>query len=297
MSDEQPTANLEPGEHRDVPWAVYAAQPYANSTILRIFEQQSPFHAKAELDSPTEATPAMQFGSALHKKILEPAGFFDEWAVFDGVENPKTGERDYTFRTKAAKEKRDAMLEGHRGLLRQSEYEDLVSIELALSRHAEIMRLLRDDVGHSELTLIWDDPGSGLRCKARLDRFVDWAGGPLVVDLKSCPDASEQAWRRKLGNESLHVQAGFYMAGVVAVYGRDERFVHVAVESSKPHGMAAYELEPAHVQHGEGLAKKHLETWAECVQSGVWPCYNGGRIVPVGLMPWALETPGDWSFA
>ena len=42
---------------------------------------RSPMHFKYEIEHRPEPTPALLFGIAAHKLILEPEGFFDEFAI------------------------------------------------------------------------------------------------------------------------------------------------------------------------------------------------------------------------
>ena len=73
-------------------------------------------------------------------------------------------------------------------ILPSEDHDTDAMVESAMA-HSKIGELLRDVRGKREMTLLWDDD-SGLKGKARVDLAIPER--ELIVDLKSCRDASPQ---------------------------------------------------------------------------------------------------------
>ncbi len=50
--------------------------------------------------------------------------------------------------------------------------------------------MLNGGKGMNEVSIVWVDEQTGLKCKARLDRLTVYRGYPFVLDLKTSKDAS-----------------------------------------------------------------------------------------------------------
>ncbi len=269
--------DLADGMHRDVPAGIYHQRiaGIASKSILDMVER-SPSHYEAWLGGQErEPTPALLFGAALHTAVLEPDVYRSTYTV-----EPRFGDCRRT-ENKAA---RDAWRAANAGrlLLEQADADAIAGIERALKTHPLAGKMLRD--GASELTLKWVDDETGLVCKARSDYYVEGLGA--CFDLKTTDDARPHAFRQSVARYRYHVQHGFYSSGFAAVGAPLRHFVFIAVEKVAPYAIAIYSLDSEAVVKGWSAARRNLNTFAQCVESGFFPGYDSS-IQTLDLPAWA----------
>ena len=133
----------------------------------------------------------------------------------------------------------------------------------------------------TELTCVWRDEMTGLLCKARLDAVSDVRGEPCVWDLKSTRDARPESFCRDAGKFMYYGQFAYYAAAYekACLQGGEKlpaylRVGAVAVEKSKPYGVAVYFVGPKTWDAGDCLWKQALHAWSRCEKSGDWPSYT-----------------------
>ncbi|AHF03419.1 exonuclease VIII [Marichromatium purpuratum 984] len=137
--------------------------------------------------------------------------------------------------------------------------------------------------GDPEVTMLWER--DGVSCKAR----ADWVcgGHQVIVDLKTAADASEQGFRRAVGQWRYHMQAAHYIDAARATGLGERTFVFIVVESEPPHGVALYQLGERELHAGGVRIRRAMDAYRECVDTGSWPGYPT-EISPIELAPWAL---------
>jgi hypothetical protein len=62
----------------------------------------------------------------------------------------------------------------------------------------------------------------------------------------------------------------------------------IVLEKDPPFCVAVYELEDLAISLGRDEYQKHLQQYAECMSSGVWPAYGDGADL-VSLPAWAFR--------
>lgn len=258
--------------------AEYEAIHGLNQSTLKLF-RRTPAHAREYMVHPPEPTDALELGTAVHVAVLEPERFARQYVAAPKVDR----------RTKAGKEQWAAFEDAHRGLevLSAEDMEVCRGIADAAVGLETVARLLASP-GKSEVGVVWDDPQTGVRCKALMDRITTFAGWTVVVDLKSTQDASPGAFARDCAKYAYHVQAAFYLDGLNVLAPANRRFFHVAVEKARPYCCAVYELDPPAVAQGRADYREYLRVYAECARSGRWPGYRDA-VEPLSLPVWALS--------
>jgi hypothetical protein len=162
-------------------------------------------------------------------------------------------------------------------------------------RQAESIRRLPEIAeallrGRAETSAYWIDPATGELCRCR----PDWAhecgtSQTILIDVKTCGDASPAEFRRQIARKRYHVQDAFYTDGYAAASGREVlAFVFVAVESEWPYAACALMLDEEGKGQGRRDYRRNLNTYAQCRKSGIWPGYSQ-QIEIVNLPAWALE--------
>lgn len=238
MNTQQPTPP-EPGIHHDVPFEEYLAWPYVNNSSLSYAARSMAHYRYAP---PQEPSQAMRFGSLVHCGKLEPAAIGTRYAVMpDFAEEirKEDGSRYSNVRaTKAYKEAVAAWRKtiGDRQECSPEELEVMLGIVQSLVMHDQ-SRLWLCSEGPCEVSIVWDDPSTGIRCKGRIDKLCVVNNTPLLVDLKTTRDASD--FERSIARFAYHRQAAFYGDGLTALTASDNRFALVIVEKEKPFGVRA----------------------------------------------------------
>lgn len=264
---------ISPGQyHADL----VADRPTLSASIATILCSSSPAHARAahprlnpQLVREEKAT--YDVGTAAHALLLEGS---DAVAIVDADD----------WRTKDAKEARDdARLNGRVPLLAKTwaEVQQMVAaVRAQLDAIADPPPLFTD--GKVEQTLVWDD--HGVACRARLDWLRD--DHQAIDDLKTTSrSANPETWTRTLFGIGADVQAAFYLRGLKAVTGADAVFRWVVAETYPPYALSVVSLGPDVLALAEQKVEYALETWRECLSSGVWPAYPA-RVCFAELPAW-----------
>lgn len=257
-----------PGLHPDVPQDVYHQRVLgmvSNSALTEM--ARSPLHYKAWVDSAQDAddTPSFAFGRAFHCALLEPDRFAQTFVV-----EPDFGD----CRKKENKATRDAWRAENAGKATLSTDDEarIRGMVKAVHAHRLAGKMIRD--GQPELTALWQDQETGLRCRCRADYYVGKLG--MMLDVKSTEDASAEAFRRSLFNYRYHWQAALYQSGFRGVGEVVKHFVFVAVEKRSPFAVATYTLDLRALELGQAAIRKHVTKLAACMQADDWPGYSGG---------------------
>lgn len=249
----------------------YHAHPATGSTSLKNV-LRSPAHYLYEFKNPSEPTPAMALGTAIHEAILEPNLF-----MANAVVMPK-------FEGKGSREAKDQWLLEHHGsrILKEEDRECIKGVLGAISAHSTARGLLSS--GAAEESYFWQDSETGIVCKCRPD-FL--RGGHTIIDVKSTIDAQPTTFPKAIANFSYHLSAAFYLEGVSQVIGqRFDEFIIIAVEKTAPYGVSVHLLDQGTIEAGRFLFRKALTVLKQCKDSDRYPAYPD-RILTTALPNWA----------
>jgi exodeoxyribonuclease VIII len=261
----------------DMPAQQYHAIHAMSAGGLRLM-QQSPAHFFGlQLDPRRPSggtTPAMAAGALFHVSLFEPSELAIRYV---------TKPHGHDGRTKEGK----AWAAEHAGL----KIIDAVSLATAQAQAAavralpEIAALMSDGMG--EASAFWIDGHTGELCKCRPDWTSPAGDGVILVDGKSCQDASPDGFARSIWTYDYHLQAAWYSDGFEAATGkRVHGFVFAAVESAWPHAAAAYMLGDDVLDKARAINRRLLDAYAACKRTGAWPGYPT-TIQHINLPRWA----------
>ena len=146
-------------------------------------------------------------------------------------------------------------------------------------------------------------------------------GQNVVVDLKTCEDASLEGFAKSIANWRYDVQHPYYLDGLrqalkqsghqapvegaaeLSAYwvdqatgtlcrcrpdfwrGEPKHFVFIAVEKRPPYAVGVYVLDAESVDIGRAQYRADLDRFAECVRTDTWPGY-GDKIQTISVPAW-----------
>lgn len=256
-----------------------AAEGVSRSQLWRLHEGSPEKFMYAE-EHPEEPTPALIFGQMVHKLVLEPETFTDEFAVAPDVDR----------RTKDGKAAWALFAEMNEGktIVKAEDYDTACAMRNALMENDLVMKLLS---GKHEVPLFWTDEMTGEKCKVRLDCFTPLTNGAIVIDYKSTNDASTESFMRSAVNYGYDFQAAMYSEGVKKVTGKDAVFYFIAQEKEPPYAFNVLAADDRFVKRGFGIFRELIGTYHECKVSGNWYGYMGieNQINLLELPAWLNE--------
>lgn len=256
------------GLYYDVPNEVYQAGPGLSVSGLKRL-RKSPFHFHApqvpgNLAPLASPTPAMFNGTLTHCALLEPDRFDSRYLVGPEVSKNSNAWKDF------AKHAADKGLEIISAQQRDAAFAQAASVR-ALPDVAELLT-----GGTSEVSCYWVDEETGVLCRCRPDRDFPIAYGTsaVLLDLKTCVDASPDGFGRQVANLHYDMQAAWYCDGyAIAADTEVSAMVFAAVENSFPFAAAAYMLDPEDIAAARRANRKLLRLYRQCEEINEWPGY------------------------
>lgn len=146
-------------------------------------------------------------------------------------------------------------------------------------------------------------------------------GNNMVVDLKTCEDASLEGFSKSIANWRYDVQHPYYLDGLrealrqgnceppaegaaeLSAYwtdketgvlcrcrpdfwrGHPNHFIFIAVEKKPPYAVGVYKLDEESVDLGRAVYRADLKRYAECLANDNWPGY-GDKIQTISVPGW-----------
>lgn len=249
--------------HRDC-----CPEPSLSASIIHTMLSCSPAHARHEHpklnpDYRPEESERFDRGTAAHAYLLQGE------TAFEIIDAPD-------FRTKAAREARDAARAAGKTPLLAKHWQDVLDMVEAANRQLDDFRdpPRPFSAGKPERTVVWmESVGSKVVwMRARLDWLHDdrrW-----IDDLKtSGGSVHPEVWGRKLWADGYDCQAAFYIRGVKAISGVEPTFRFVACENTAPYCLSVLSPSPQMLELARRKVEQAIATWADCLTSGYWPAY------------------------
>ncbi len=188
---------------------------------------------------PHEDKYVFDIGSMIHTLILEPHRFELEYAVA-----PKCDKR--TIKGKADwkkfnEENQDKII------IEEADFYNCIELQKSVLAIPDVVKLLRNGVSEKSYFTTLED---GTKVKVRPDRLRD---DNIIVDVKSCRDASPDAFKKDMAKYGYHIQDAYYSDAL-----RAKAFIFLAIEKTAPYMVGIYVLSPADKELGRSLYKKAL---------------------------------------
>lgn len=234
----------------DIPVDVYHHPecPGISSTQLKGILKKSYKHYELERG---KSTPDTRFGSAFHCFVNEPEAFVNTYQIIHGTKS------EFLMPGKLA--------------LRDEDFITIQEMAKKLFAHPDAGPLLCG--AQNEFTYFSMDQETGLLKKCRLDAFKD----NVISDLKSCQDASREAFIRDSRKYLTRISAAYYLEIVSEVLGeRLGDFRLIACEKLPPYEIAVYPVDQSSINTASLEIRRALKTIKEIQQNGsqAWRGYQ-----------------------
>lgn len=268
-----------PGLHLDIPELEYHALPGLASTGIKNM-LKSPAHYQHSLKHRTEKA-VFDVGHAAHAKILGVG-----LGVVTYPDEHLTPSGNVSTKATTVEWAKDQRAEGLVPVA-PNEVRAVEAMAEAVLAHPEARRLFEG--GNPEVSLLWDDPQTGVRLRGRIDYLHD---RERAVDLKTTRNADPREFARTAVNLGYAEQAVHYMNGLKATVAGPAApwFTHVLVEKEPPYLVSVVELDDVFLFIAAQRVRQAIDKYAACLAANEWPGFEGIHTIAA---PGWYEPDGD----
>jgi hypothetical protein len=261
-----------PGIYSNVPMGVYhddlcIGPSVSHSTLWRL-DSKSPRHAWREwYGNPNRKEPEEKPHLALGRAIHHLAGGEAQFAKHFCVRPAKWD----SWRTKEAKEWRAEQMRLGMGVLTAEDIDTIQGVADSLNEHPTIQAGILK--GLVEMTVVYQDPVTGLWVKARPD--VIPLSSAMIPDLKTIAEATRKKCETAIGEYGYFGQMAIIDEALWQVAGFEATdHVLVFIEKSDPWCINLKPLPSCDIEWGRAYARRALDKFAACLESGDWHGYD-----------------------
>jgi exodeoxyribonuclease VIII len=240
----------------------YRQQPgISKSQLYEI--KKTPLHFKYKLDNPISFdTPALIFGRAAHKFILEESEFFTEFAICPNVDK----------RTKDGKAQWELFLQENidKDVISSDDFDKIRVMSNAIKSNKLAMMYLQGEV---EQSYFWTDSVTNEQCKCRPD--VVNHSLKVLADYKTTDSCQDGHFERSMKKYGYQLQAGMYTEGIFNSTLKEYGFVFVAQEKVEPYAVRVYVCKPEYITQGYDIFRECIGLYHWCKVNDNWFGYEG----------------------
>lgn len=239
-----------------MPFSEYIAIEAMSSSKLRAL-YKSPLHFK----EPQAESEPQKFGTLAHTALLEPDNL-EKYVVLP--ETRISGGKEVKFvRNGAAWDEFQAQYPNAAGFITAKESSEAKRLVASVRSNPSALAAMK---GEYEVTLLWDDPLFG-KSKARLDIL----GDGFAADLKTASEISPWGFGRACRRYGYHIQAAWYLRGMVYCEIGDKPFFRfIAAEPKPPFDSAVYRCDDIFIAEGKYAIEGMAVQLADCEETAIW---------------------------
>ena len=237
---------------------------------------KSPAHYKYWKEHSEELdTNSFLIGRAVHKYVLEKDDFFNEFAVAPLVDRrTKEGKAEWLlFQDQSV----------GKDIITQEDFEKIQAMYDALYATPFVSKLLS---GEKELSFFTEDDRTGLTVKCRPDCLTEIGEANILIDYKSCADASSDGFMKDAIKLNYDLQLGFYKDIVDEVREKEHTVIFIAQEKNPPYLVNILEANEYFIRSGRDMYRTYLDMYAECLENDDWYGYTKDGVNTLGLPGW-----------
>lgn len=251
------TGRIKDGLWTGVDMADYHKSPHISSSQVRLLIE-SPLTYRRKLDGAIagDSTPAMAYGTAAHAAILENR--FDAFHI-----QPATYGDGKKWNGRAAECQAWAEAHADKPVITSNQVQELSASAEYVRRHPKAGRLLAG--GCAEVSIF-----AG-RTKARADYMTISGTLATVVDLKTCSDASTEAFSREILNRGYHIQMAWYRRTIKAAGIPDFQCYFIGLQKGPLPLVNVWQLSMAALDLGDKEIERAMILLSQCEANNFWP--------------------------
>jgi hypothetical protein len=276
---------IKDGFHYDIPEEVYFKLPFANSSSLKMLAMGgTPAHYKAKLDGDDTDSPAKGFGRLVHDILLRPHLFKNVEQLPPEIKKRAGKKWD---ELQAANPEVRYMPKAEYELF-QSEKEIAYRIRDSILDHPVAGNFFKGEY-QTEVTIIWTDPETGIRCKGRIDILPNDLS--FIADPKTTTHTMPFKALKASYYFGYHIQTAMYTDAICILSEKADlingterlpSFYYIYVEKETPHLVFVADAhscynegndanEPfGYLQFGRDQYRFALKTVKHCMDSDQW---------------------------
>lgn len=249
-------SNPGPGFHADIPERDYHADPTSLSVTGAKTLLKAPALFREQQDNPVHKD-VFDIGTAAHATVL-------------GV-GAKVVPAPYSdWRTKEAREFRDAVRADGETPLLADDYFKVQAMAERLSSHKLAMRLLAD--GQPEVSAYAPDEATGVMRRCRFD----WLGANVLTDYKTAASSNPYDLAGKYGaikKWGYDQQAAWYLDLARDLGHPAAAFAFIFQMKEPPYLVTVAYVDEADLWEARERNARALEVFKHCTETGEWPGY------------------------
>lgn len=277
------SAGFTEGLIEDMPDEQYHALPYCSNSFCTSLFNLYPEEAQYNRNNPEESTKSQLFGQAAHYVILQPELFEKKYLIAPKCQamvasTGKPCEKDCTMLTAdgqwlcgthGKKAVRDPVQPKFIG---KDDYEKCLKIRDKIAADPRATALFGAG-GLKEVTMLFIDPVTGMKCKARLDHVLLEHG--IINDVKTSRDVKE--FGKSFYDWGYHRQQAFYKFGGSVLYQKGlikkpfDHFNFIAADKTPPHIIGVFSTPDDQYELGMQQLRPLMDLCHRCESSGIWP--------------------------
>ena len=228
----------------------HSLKDYISSSFVKSVAK----HSIAKALEPIEPNQALLFGDAMHTYFEDKKAFHRRFKVFKDAEiiaeilerRPDITSPTMTKDYKNYKNDFECSLGENQVSISEADMERIQQMYSSMTNNPalkQVYTLYEPSEAWDEYSFLTEEEDvHGLKYRVRPDRLLVRNGEPMVIiDWKSCRDASEKSFRSDFWKYRYDLQAAFY-CDVLGVLVDD--FYFVAIEKEYPYNTAVYGLNP-----------------------------------------------------
>ncbi len=236
----------------------FAADALNHSTAKNV--DKSAAFAKFDREQSKEPSDSMKFGSLVHCMMLEPENVVERF-----LRAPEGDRRGNAV--KIAWADMQAANPNHT-LIAPKDYDKAGKVVEHLLRKKAVTKLL-DKVVATEEAIFFDRLGT--KCKAKIDTRT--CNG-VLVDLKTCKDASKEGFGKSCGDYGYYTQAEWYLYSAQLADASYDSFAFIAVEHEGWIDSMVYYVPPHILDYARAVNNRRCEIWGSCEEADYYPGYS-----------------------
>jgi exodeoxyribonuclease VIII len=260
-----------PGIYDNISNAEYHADTTWQSSSQLKVALQGPYHYKyfvLDKRGSVTHTKSKDFGSATHKLTLEPADFFNEYAVL--------GE-SLDMRRSADKAKMELFQQQNQGktVLTKDQFNEIQKCRDSVYAHPDARKMLEMG-GRAECSAYAEIPhvlptGETVQFKVRVR--PDFLTTSAILDLKTSKNPAKDSFcRDAFGPWGYHydLSAALYQKVIATLTGEVLPFIFIVVKNDQPYETAVYKMSDESMKTGEKKLSRALDVILMAQREDKW---------------------------